>query len=405
MASVLTRLRNKRSWLRRAGFAVLALLGVGILIYAWIPEPVAVEIAHAERGKLQVTVQEDGFSRVRERYTVKAPVNGSMERIGLEAGDGVQAGQVLTHIQPIAPPLLNERSETQAAARLESARAGLERAQTNVKTARLAAKLARQDLVRARALYQAAGISKQELDEAELEATSTARDLRAAGLSVKQARQEVAVARAELQRLGGSHHGQRVPVLSPVTGQVLTLERKSAGPLQAGQVLAVLGDTTSLEVVVDVLTREAVNIRPGDSARVFGWGGAALSARVVRIESGAFTRVSALGVEEQRVNVILSFTHNPAKPLPLGDRFRVDVSITVWEKRDVLKIPASGLFRRARQWAVFCVRAGEAELTPVEIGRRSDREVQIRDGLSPGDRVILYPSDRITDVTDVDISQ
>jgi HlyD family secretion protein len=361
------------------------------------PAAVPVETAGAARGTLKVTVDEDGRTRVTDRYTVSAPLAGTVARPALRAGDSVRQGQVVTRLVPLAPPLLDPRARTEAEARVAAARAALSQAGTAVTSARAATDYARRDVERLRALLGPGAASRQAVDEAELAAQTRQEDLASAQFGERVAASELRLAQAALARLGrGAGAADQFLVRAPVRGIVLRLFQESEGAVQPGSPLMEIGDPAALEAVVDVLTTDAVDIRPGAPVRLERWGGdSALSGHVHRVEPSAFTRLSALGVEEQRVNVVIHLDEPRARWATLGDGFRIEASILTWERRNRLLVPGGAVFRQGDGWAVYVAEAGRARLRSIEIGRRNDAEVEVVRGLREGDRVVLYPTDNV----------
>jgi HlyD family secretion protein len=386
-----------RRAVKRALWAALA-AGLAIAIAVGLrPAAVPVETAAAARGTLRVTVDEDGRTRVTDRYTVSAPLAGTVARPALRAGDSVQQGQIVARLVPLAAPLLDPRARTEAEARVAAARAALSQAGTTVASARAAADFARRDAERQRALFGPGAASRQAVEEAELADRTRQEELASAQFGERVAASEVRLAQAALARLGrGAGSTDQFPVRAPVRGVVLRLFQESEGVVQPGMPLMEIGDPAALEAVVDVLTTDAVDIRPGAPVRLERWGGdTALSGHVHRVDPSAFTRLSALGVEEQRVNVVLHLDEPRSRWAALGDGFRVEASILTWEGRNRLLVPGGAVFRQGEQWAVYVVEAGRARLQTVVIGRRNDSEVEVVRGLREGAKVVLYPTDNV----------
>jgi HlyD family secretion protein len=388
--------------------ALAALLGLLGLAWWLRPAPLAVEIARVTRGPLQVTVDEEGETRVRERYTVSAPTTGWLLRVALDEGDAVEPGQVVARIEP-AP--LDPRSHATALARLEAAGAAHSAAQARVRSTAAALEKARRDLQRAVQLRQSGTVSQDALEEARLADTNAAQEHEAARFAADAASHEMDAARAALlaaqtpvsdARLDGrcSRADPCVEVRAPAAGEVLRVFEESERIVPAGTALLEVGDPHSLEIVVDILSSDAVAVKPGARFLIHDWGGAeTLEGTVVRVEPSGFTKLSALGVEEQRVNVIASL----ARPEPaLGDRYRVEASIVLWEGDDVLQVPSSALFRHGQDWAVFAVEGGRARRRLVEIGRQAGFDAEVLRGLEAGEIAIAHPSDRIEDGTRVE---
>ncbi len=392
-----------KRWLRRG---LLLSFGAGLALaiaLAWMPRPVPVEIAQVESGSLRVTVDEDGQAKVKDRYVVSAPLGGSMVRIDLEPGEVVSQGQVIASIVPSMPPLLDERTRQSTEARLASALAAQRQAQAQTERTRAAFEFAETDGARTRELFQRQSVARATLDRALFAERSARAELDSSKFAGKIADHEVEMARATLRRIGATKRGvaDRLDVTAPVAGRILKVLHESEGVVQPGAPLVELGDPATLEITVDVLTSDAVRIAPGARVDVTRWGGEALEGRVRRIEPSAFTRLSALGVEEQRVNVQIDLVSPRDRWQRLGDGYRVEVQIAVWESERVAKVPASAVFRRGQGWAAFRVEAGVARLTPLEIGHRSSREVEVVRGIEPGARVIVHPSDRVAEGVEV----
>lgn len=389
------------SWARRSLVVVIMLAIVAAIAFAFWPKPVPVEVAVVRRGPMRELVEEDGKTRVRYRYTVSAPVAGQLERIRLRAGDWVRAGEELARLHPADAPLLDERTRAQSQAQLRAAEAAWRQTLAQLERARLAQELAKKELARVQALVQAGAVSRQTLDTAATEAGSRAKDVEAAHSAVRIAHYQVQVARAMLARPSAPADQPIISLPAPVQGRVLRVHQESAAVVAAGSPLLDLGDPTTLEVAIDVLTIDAVRVGPGQAVELVGWGGEhALQGTVRHVEPSAYTKVSALGIEEQRVDVVI----DPAKPgewNALGDGFRVEARIAVWESQDELKVPVGAAFRDERGWAVFVVVGGRAVKRPMTVGRRNEQEMQVLQGLQPGDHVILHPSDKVGDGTRV----
>lgn len=432
-------------------FLLYALIGLAIatlLVVALRPAPVAVDVGQVEQGNLQVTVDEEGKTRVRSRYVISTPIAGRLNRIELDPGDAIQEGDRVAQIDPLptdtrvrtAQARLRELQaqragvETQrpkqaaldqAQARIRTAQAQQRQAEARVEQAEAALDQARRDRQRAQELAESGAISRQERESAELAETTRTRELETTRREVDAARAEVAAAQQALNLLQAEQQdpdylldvydaqiaavqaelanladeADRTDVPSPVTGQVLRVLEESARYVEAGTQLLEVGNTQGLELVIDVLSTDAVNIQPGDAVLIEHWGGnEPLQAQVRYVEPSAFTKVSALGVEEQRVNVIADFSDPPAS---LGDGYRMDARIVVWEGQDVLKTPLSALFRCRDAWCTFVIENGTATQRQLELGHRSNFEAEVTDGLQAGDDVILYPTEQVRDGTRV----
>ncbi|MFO0728091.1 MAG: HlyD family efflux transporter periplasmic adaptor subunit [Myxococcota bacterium] len=380
------------SWAKWGTGAVLVL---GAVIFAWLafrPKPVIVDVHPVALGKLEVFIEEDGRTKMRERYVVSAPLNGNMARIELEPGDAVLEGQTVARFDPPSPALLDARTRAETEARLAGALAHVRQSEAAYERAKTAHELTEKNLVRVQALAKNAAISNAELERSELETRMASEEEASGALQRRVAEAEVRSIRAVLGRLkeGGN---DEIALAAPASGDVLHVLRESAGPVAAGTPLIEIGDPRVVEVVVDLLSADAVRVRPGTKASIERWGGEGnLSGRVRRVEPAAFTRVSALGVEEQRVNVVIALD---AIPPGLGDNYRVEAKLLEWTGDSVLTVPRSAVFRQQDQWAVYTVTDGQAHLVPIELGHRGRLDVEVKNGLKPGDAVVLYPGDRV----------
>ena len=374
----------------------VVLAAVGVVVIAGVtaalrPEAVEVETAEVRRGPLRVTVDAEGRTRVRDRYVIASPVTGRLERLPFAEGDTVRAGDVIARV---APAPIDEPSARQARARLAAARAMASEARTRVRMAEAASGQARRDAERMRHLLAAGAVAPRDLEEAELALEASTDDAAAARAHVSLAAAEIDEATAALMYAGGGTSGA-ILVRAPSPGRVLRLPERSERVLAPGSVIAEIGDPHALEVVVDVLSSDAARICDGMPVSLDGWGaGVTATGRVRRVEPAATTRVSALGVEEQRVNVLVDVENPPA---PLGDGYRVDARIVVFEAPDVLGIPASALVREGSGWAVYVVDGGRARLRTVQVGQMGGAMAEAVRGLTAGDQVILFPSDKIRD--------
>lgn len=387
--------------MQRLLLIVIGLTVVGMILYAFLPKAVGVDLARVVRGPLLVTVDEDGKTRIKERYVVSSPLAGRLLRIGLHPGDTVEAGKtLLSIIEPTDPELLDPRTRAQAEARVKAAEAASKQATSSLERMRVAYEFAKADIDRARQLAKRGIISHQELDSTEHKERATAEELKAAQFAVQVSNFELELAKAALlrTRLNSPRDPEnwRLEIRTPINGQVLHVFQESATIISAGAQLLELGEPTDLEIEIDVLSTDAVKIKPGAKVLLEHWGGdEPLIGRVRLVEPAAFTKISALGVEEQRVNVIADFVDPPSKRKTLGDGYRVEARIVIWEGENVLKVPAGALFRHADGWAVFLVVKGNALLRLVKVGRRNDLEVEVLEGLKEKDQVIMYPSDKI----------
>ena len=385
----------------KIGMGVVGTLVTAGLVLGFMSRAVPVDIATVTRAPLTVSVEEEGKTRVRERYQVAAPVAGYVRRIDLKAGDAVAAGQVLAVIEPARAVALDPRTRAQAQAQVSAAQAALAVAQQNERAARSAAELARQERIRAESLQQANFLSAQALDAARSAETRAVAEQQASAHAVKVARFELDMARAAVAnaaRLQAGGSAEVFQVHTPVAGRVLKVLHESEGAVAAGQPLLEIGNPASLEVEVEVLSTHAVKIAPGSKVILDRWGGEQAVQGVVRVvEPSGFTKVSALGVEEQRVRVIVDFTSPREAWQRLGDGYRVEARFVLWEGDDVLQLPTSALFRHGNGWAVFAVENGRARLTLVETGQRAGLATQLVSGLDSGARVVSHPDDTLAD--------
>jgi HlyD family secretion protein len=387
------------NWTFRLVTAVIGLALAAGAIVVLRPRPLDVEVANVVRAPLEQKVVDEGRARVRERYTVSAPVTGTLARIDLHEGDTVEPGDVLACLLPLASPLRDPESRRAAELRVASTVDAFEQAKATVARAQAMSEKASTDLAREELLAKQGAAPATQLDSARVDARTRASELASAKFAAKVAEHEIAQARAALARFRpGDGRSEEFEITSPVHGQVLHIVHKSEGVVTAGTALLEVGDRQALEVVADVLSQDAVGIKPGMAARIVHWGGdAALSAKVRRVEPAAFTKTSALGVDEQRVNVILDIDAPPDEWRSLGDGFAVEIEITVWSKPDVIQVPTSALFREGVAWAVFVVESGRAKTRRVEPGHRGPLQTEILEGLRPGETVIIHPGAAIRD--------
>ena len=378
--------------------AGVAIVGV-ILAFALWPSAIDVDVATVARGPLQVTIDEEGETRVRERFVVSAPVMGRVERIVLEPGDPVVRGKtIVARLTPAAAPLIDPRSQAELSAAVAAARAAVGQTRAERERAATALTRAQSTARRLEALLKSGAISGDELEAAQTTSKSAENAFRAADFSVARAEHELQLAQARLKP--SSTGGGTVDVVAPVDGVVLKRMRESASVVPVGEPLLEIGDPHTLEVVSDLLSTDAVRVARGASVSIEQWGGPhPLEGRVRLVEPSGFTKVSALGVEEQRVNVIIDFSDlgDETEPASLGDGYRVEVRIVIWQDPAVLKVPVGALFRRGDDWAVFVVNEGRVQLQPVHIGQRNDRDGQVLKGLSEGQTVVVHPPDTLTD--------
>jgi HlyD family secretion protein len=387
----------------RAKIGMLAILAVvaGGLALGFMPRAVPVDVAEVTRGPLAVTVEEEGKTRVTERYAVSAPVAGYVRRIDLKAGDAVAARQVIAVIEPARSVALDPRTRAQAQGQASAAQAAVAAAQANARAASAAAQLAQQERARAESLRQSNFVSAQALDTARTAETRARAVDAAAQHAVRVARFDLETARAALAstaRLQAGGAAEVVQVYAPVAAHVLKLLHESEGAVAAGQPLLEIGDPASLEVEVEVLSTHAVKIAPGSKVILDRWGGEQPVEGTVRVvEPSGFTKISALGVEEQRVRVIVDFSSPREAWARLGDGYRVEARFVLWEGKDVLQLPTSALFRQGEGWAAFVIDGRRARRVPVEIGQRAGLATQVLSGLKAGDAVVAHPDETIKD--------
>jgi len=380
---------------RRVAIAIVVI--GGLLAMAFWPSAVAVDAGTVRRGPLVVPIEEEGQTRVRDRYVVSSPVAGRVLRIELEPGDRVTRGEVVARVRAEVPPLIDARTRAELQAALESARAAVGRAQAEEKRARAALGQVQREVGRLRDLAANRVVSAQELEVKEAEFRTAEESVNAATFAVRAATSEVQRASARLNP-SPVDPGRVVAVSTPVDGVVLKRMRESESVVPAGDRLLEIGDPNRLEIVADLLSTDAVRVRPGARAMIEDWGGQkTLDARVRRVEPSGFTKISALGVEEQRVNVILDFTDPADAWAALGDAYRVEVRIVEWEATNVLKVPTSALFREGSDWALYVVENARARRTIVHLGHQTGQEAEVSAGVSEGARVVLHPGDTLTD--------
>lgn len=393
-----------KRWVRRGliGLAVLAV--VALIVVAWLPKPVEVEVAAVTRGPLVVTVNEDGRTRVKDRYIISAPITGNLARHELEAGDIIEEQQVLARLVPLPPPLLDARTRAEAKARVDAAMAARRQAEAAVKRARFQRDFAKQESERVVAVVQQGGLAKSDADRAVSTYRSSEEDLHSAEFGARVADHQLELARTALTQLSmKTEDSEQLDIRSPVAGQVLRVFQESEGVVQSGTPIVEVGDPSALEIVVDVLSQDATRIPPRAPTLIERWGGKnPLHGHVRVVEPSAFTKLSALGVEEQRVNVIVDLDDDRRLWSTLGDGYRVEARISVWEGEDVLKVPASAVFRSEEAWATFVVEGGTAVLRRVDIGESNGLETEVLSGLEEGDTVIAYPSDSVRDGVSVE---
>lgn len=390
-----------RSLVKRPLYLLLPVAAVALALWAFWPRALPVEMAAVVRAPLSVTFTEEGRTRVRQRYRISAPVDGFLQRIVLEPGDAVTAGATVAVLQPVSARLLDPAVQMAAQTQWRAAEQTLTEASAALTAAQAENQHRRDTLARVSALASRQLVATAELDLARTEARSGAATERAALARVAEARILRDGARTALQLQGARADGaddRRVLVRAPVSGRIVLRHLESEGPVQAGQPLLDIGDPVDLEVESDILSADAVRIAPGTPVQLTGWGGETpLPAHVRVVEPGAFTKVSALGVEEQRVRAIIAFDPPADTRQTLGDGYRVDARFQVWRGDAVLQVPTAALFRDGGDWAVYAVEGGRARLRRVALGRFGEGAAEVRSGVAENALVVLYPGDYIRD--------
>jgi len=393
------------TFLRRLIYLIVAAGVIAAAAWALWPKPVSVDVAEITRGPLEVTVEDEGVTRIREVYTVSSTLSGKVTRSPRKTGDAVIANEtIVAEIAPTEPTFLDVRSRRVAEFVVRAAEAAVRLAEAEVAQNQTQLDFARSDLDRATQLAARKTISQRALEKASVDVTTAEAALQSAKASLEVRRRELEAARAQLIQPGAEAEKPAnccVQVLAPVSGRVLKVITESETVVQAGTALLEIGDPTDLEVVVDLLSRDAVRVRPGAKAVIDNWGGKPLNATVERIDPAAFTKVSALGIEEQRVKTILKIDSPKNEWTELGHEFRIVARITVWQDDNAVMVPLAALFREGDDWAVFKIDGTAARLQKVGIGERNLHVAEVIEGLAPGDRVILHPSDTVSDGVEI----
>lgn len=391
----------RRRWVRPLMFAAVVLVVAGGFYWALKPRPIDVETAIAKRGAMTVTIDQEGVTRIRHIYAVSAPIAGHLDRPLLQEGDGVHKGEtVIATVRPLAPPFLDERTRAELQATIEASRLAIAQAEVERQRVQTALALARSDFSRAERLAATETVSARALEKAANDVALLEAQERSAEASIGVRKAELASNLARLAEPGQvAVEPQRqtccIRLTSPVDGRILKIHLKSAQAVAAGAVIADVGDPADLEIVVDLLSSDAVRVHPGSKATITEWGGNHdLAATVRLVEPAGYTKVSALGIEEQRVNVILDL----GKPEPsLGDAYRVFARIVSWQASDVLQVPLGAIFRTDGEWSVFRIENGRARVVRIAIGHINGDTAEVTGGLERGDRVVLYPGDTVRD--------
>ena len=377
---------------------LVAVVGAGFVWLALAPKVVEVEAASAVRAPLRVTVDEEGETRLRRRFVVSAPVPGRVLRIETRPGDVVTKGQTLAVIQPAAPMPLDARTQMTGEARVRAADAAVSRAKSDRQRLAVELKQADADAARAKALLDAGYGSRDVTEQLTARVGSLREAAASADAAIRAAEFEAAAAKAALISRGEAAGGRAVTVTAPVAGQLLKRMQESEAVVPAGAPLVEIGTLDDLEIVTDYLSTDAVKIKPGAAVIIDRWGGeGTLAGRVQRVEPAGFLKISALGVEEQRVNVIVDFMDPREKRAALGDGFRVEVRVVIWESADALTVPTASLFRRQGAWSVFVIEGDVLRLRTVKVGQRNEQAAQILEGVVEGERVVAYPGESLSD--------
>jgi HlyD family secretion protein len=380
----------------------LVALAAGAVWFAW-PRPIAVDLATLTKGPMEVTIDDEAKTRVRHVYVVSAPIAGKVLRISppRHVGDQVAVDETIAVMQPTVPSFHDARTHEELQAALAASEAAMTLAEAEARRIEAALKFSRTELQRAESLARTEAISAKVLDKARFEVETSEAALASAKAQVEVRRNERASVAARLGEPSGSVPQSDpaccIQLPAPVAGTILKIIQESEAVVQAGAPLIEIGDPRNLEIVADLLSTDAVRIKPGASVRIDGWGGSPLRGRVTRVDPAGFVKVSALGIEEQRVRTIIDFVDPPEAWPQLGHDYRVIVHVTIWSAQDVLMVPVAALFRKGEDWAVFAVRDGVARATAIKIGQRNGRMAEVQSGLAAGDRMVLHPSDRVKD--------
>lgn len=394
-------------WIKRGLLALIVLAAVGALYYAMREKPVAVDVAEIKTGPMAVTILQEGKTRVKDVYTIHTPISGQMLRTELDEGDAVEAGKsIVARILPAASALLDPRTKVELKASRDAAQVAVAIAKADRLKAEANLEQADDQLRRYKNLSRNNTISEMELQQAitAVEVAKAQLDAAAATVSLREA--ELEAANARLSEPRADAHAPRdnccIDLVAPADGMILEIYARSAQPVTIGAKIADIGDPHDLEAVVDLLSTDAVKIKPGTKAMIVDWGGSPISATVRRIDPAAYEKTSALGISEQRVDAILDFDHIPPG---LGDAFRIYARLVIWQSGNVVQVPIASLFRTGNDWQVFKLSNGSAERVTVTIGHMNDETAEVTGGLASGDRVVLHPSDTISDGSPLQLRQ
>jgi len=397
----------RSKWIKRTiGTAALA-AAVAVAVWVAWPQPVPVDLAIVSKGAMEVTVDDEAKTRVRQIYTVSAPLAGKVLRTSREVGDEVTVDEtVVAVMQPTTPSFHDARTHEELQAALGAAESAIALAEAERRRIEAALAYSRSELQRAQGLAVKEAIPRMALDKAAFDVETNDAALASVKAQLEVRRNERASVAARLRNptgtaAGRSDSGCCIQIRAPVSGRVLRLIQQSEAVVPAGAPLIEIGNPLDLEVVADLISTDAVKIKAGSAVHIEGWGGPPIEGRVVRVAPAGFLKISALGIEEQRVRTTIDFVDPPEAWSSLGHDYRVTVRVVVWKGTDVLTVPVGALFRDNENWAVFAIRNGRARTTPVQIGRRNNRVAEVISGLSDGDQVVLHPSDRVTDATRV----
>lgn len=385
---------------KQLSIGAIALVVVAMLTYGFWPKPISVDTGLVERKGMELTIEEEGKTRVKDKYIISAPVAGMLQRIGFETGDYIRAGTTVARIKPSAPNLLDERQFAISNARLNAAQAALDQAKENLRLAAEEAAYNEKELIRIEQLHKNGIGSDQDLDRAKLANQRAQANKKSAEFGVKIAEHELESAKASVQWAQQSQTttDDILEIQSPVDGYLLEVPNKSERPVLTGEALMQVGDLKSLEIKVDVLSSDAVQIHPSTKVRIKRWGGDCILEGSVRIiEPAGYTKISALGVEEQRVPVIIDITSKEEDWDRLGDSYRIVAEFIIWQGENVLQVPTSALFRSGDEWALFTLEGGKAHRKTVKVGHQSGLNAEILDGLDEGETVLTHPDERIED--------
>jgi len=394
---------------RRIFIIAVATAVILALVYGFLPKPVPVDVAQASRAPMTVTIEEEGKTRVRDRFVISSPVSGFIRRITLKVGDIVSKGQQVAVIEPVQSSVLDPRSRAEAEAAAIVAQSAINTAEERERAAEADAVYSRNNLERQKKLNALGYIARDVLEQAEADSKKAVANHLAAVAAVKTARLEHTRTRATLGHSAADRAADRhrtTVIATPVAGRVLKLQRESEGVVNAGDPLIDIGDPGAIEVKVEVLSADAVAIKPGTNVLFERWGGSTPLSGIVRVvEPAAFTKISSLGVEEQRVLVIADITSVPEEMRRLGDGYRVEAKFIIWEQKDVLQVPVSALFRKGDGWGVFVNEAGRARLKQVTIGHRTGSTAEVLNGIAEGEKVIIHPDDTVRNGVRVKLRQ